>query len=99
MISKCWTSQKSNIEQRALSNHKNISVLMIHTQDSLFCKAIKMRLNFKTCNSIFKKVLFVMLFAVLVSRVIVALKKLDNKELYAHSFSPKEKKKSHIFCI
>ena len=45
-----------------------------------------MRLKFKTCTFVFKKVIFVVLFAYFVSRVIIASKKLDNKEMYAHSF-------------
>ena len=58
-----------------------------------------MRQKFKTCTWIFKRLLFVVLFAVLVSRVIIALKKLDNKELYAHSFSVKAKIKVTSFAF
>ena len=88
MFSKCWHSKKLNIEWgcHASRSLKNEDFLLIH----IFCKAIEMRLKFNTWISILKKVLFVLLFAILVSRVIIALQKLDNKELYAHSFSPKK---------
>ena len=46
-----------------------------------------MKCSYKTFISFSKAVVFVALFAFFVSRVITAVKKLDHKELYAHSFS------------
>ena len=50
-----------------------------------------MRVEYSAYTSLIKRVLFIILFAILLSRIITAFKKLHYQEQYAHSYSTNDK--------